>query len=220
MSTTVVDQEFRRRLRLIMQQFGSVADLARAVGVSDNAIYKWVSGRGQPGMISLVNLAKAAGVSVEWLATGRGAPAKDKPQARSSEPEFTAMPRHQLRGNDGSPAIQSPQIVDYLNFKSEWLQRVLAADPKNLVLAEAVGDSMSPTLDEGDLALVDVRDNRFRSDGLYVLRDGGDLSIKRVQRQPDGALVLRSDNAAYKPVTVAPESITFLGRIIWIGGRP
>jgi phage repressor protein C with HTH and peptisase S24 domain len=219
MSTTVVDQEFRRRLRLIMQQFGSVADLARAVGVSDNAIYKWVSGRGQPGMISLVNLAKAAGVSVEWLATGRGAPAKDKPQA-STEPEFTAMPRLHLRGNDGRPAIQSPQIVDYLNFKSEWLQRVLGADLKNLVLAEAVGDSMSPTLDEGDLALVDVRDNRFKSDGLYVLRDGGDLSIKRVQRQPDGALVLRSDNAAYKPVTVAPDSITFLGRIIWIGGRP
>src|SRR6266446_10288153 len=106
MSTTVgasAEEEFRRRLRLIMQQFGSVADLARAVGVSDNAIYKWVSGRGQPGMISLVNLAKAAGVSVEWLPTGRGAPAKDKPQARSSEPEFTAMPRHHLRGNDGSP---------------------------------------------------------------------------------------------------------------------
>jgi phage repressor protein C with HTH and peptisase S24 domain len=203
-----------------MQQFGSVADLARAVGVSDNAIYKWVSGRGQPGMISLVNLAKAAGVSVEWLATGRGGPAKDNPQGRSTEPEFTAMPRHHLRGNDGRPAIQSPQIVDYLNFKSEWLQRILGADLKNLVLAEAVGDSMSPTLDEGDLALVDVRDNRFKSDGLYVLRDGGDLSIKRVQRQPDGALVLRSDNAAYKPVTVAPDSITFLGRIIWIGGRP
>ena len=73
MLTTLVDEEFRRRLRLIMQQFGSVADLARAVGVSDNAIYKWVSGRGQPSMMSLVNLSKAAGVSVEWLATGRGA---------------------------------------------------------------------------------------------------------------------------------------------------
>ena len=79
---------------------------------------------------------------------------------------------------------------------------------------------MSPTLNEGDLALVDVRDNRFKFDGLYMLRDGGDLSIKRVQRQPDGALVLRSDNAAYQPVTVAPESITVLGRIIWIGRRP
>ena len=63
MSTKVGEEEFRQRLRLIMQQFGSVADLARAVGVSDNAIYKWVSGRGQPSMISLVNLARAARVS-------------------------------------------------------------------------------------------------------------------------------------------------------------
>src|SRR5260370_6869476 len=94
MSTTVVAQEFCRGLRLIMQQFGSVADLARAVGVSDNAIYKWVSGRGQPGMISLVNLAKAAGGSVEWLATGRGAPAKG--QAPPPQPAFTALPRPQF----------------------------------------------------------------------------------------------------------------------------
>src|SRR5277367_2850740 len=100
MSTTVVDEEFRRRLRLIMQQFGSVADLARSVGVSDNAIYKWVSGRGQPGMISLVNLAKAAGVSVEWLATGRGTPAKGKPESpapAAESSEFIIMPAHLLR---------------------------------------------------------------------------------------------------------------------------
>jgi len=68
-----VDEAFRRRLRLIMQQFASVADLARAIGVSDNAIYKWVSGRGQPGVASVVQLARAANVSVEWLATGSDA---------------------------------------------------------------------------------------------------------------------------------------------------
>src|ERR1700730_8734656 len=86
MSTTVEEEEFRRRLRLIMQQFGSVADLARAVGVSDNAIYKWVSGRGQPSMMSLVNRATAAGVAAEWLATGRGAPTKAKGDHQGSEP--------------------------------------------------------------------------------------------------------------------------------------
>src|SRR6202049_3694853 len=91
MSTTVVDEAFRQRLRLIMQQFGSVADLARAVGVSDNAIYKWVSGRGQPSMMSLVNLSKAAGVSVELLATGRGAPTKTKIDHHVSDPPDTAL---------------------------------------------------------------------------------------------------------------------------------
>lgn len=220
MSTTVVDEEFRRRLRLIMQQFGSVADLARAVGVSDNAIYKWVSGRGQPGMISLVNLAKAAGVSVEWLATGRGAPAKGSGATESmGAAEFVSMPRHTLRDGGARSLIQSSQIVDYLNFRSDWLQRALAADPRQLALIEVVGDSMSPTIDEGDLALADLREARFRHDGVYVLRTGADFSIKRLQRQLDGSLIVRSDNPAYDPQAASLDGIIIFGRVIWIGGR-
>lgn len=219
MSTTVVDEEFGTRLRLIMQQFGSVGDLARAVGVSDNAIYKWVTGRGKPGMISLVNLAKAAGVSVEWLATGKGQAVKAKPEFRPVPPsEFVSMPLHTLRGAGGR-TLQSSQVVDYLNFKSDWLQRTLNADPKNLALIEAVGDSMSPTIDERDLVLADLRETRFKSDGIYVIRTGADLSIKRIQRQPDGMLVIRSDNPVYLPATVAPDSISLVGRVIWMGGR-
>src|SRR5271167_4904072 len=130
MSTTVgtsADEEFRRRLRLIMQQFGSVADLARAVGVSDNAIYKWVSGRGQPSMISLVNLARAARVSIEWLATGQDA-AKGEAQRGESD-EYVYLPRNSVRSSVGRGTVQSRQIVDYLAFKGEWLRRRLGVDP-------------------------------------------------------------------------------------------
>jgi phage repressor protein C with HTH and peptisase S24 domain len=178
MSTTVVDEEFRRRLRLIMQQFGSVADLARAVGVSDNAIYKWVSGRGQPGMISLVNLAKAAGVSVEWLATGRGTAAKgrpDPPPAQESA-EFVTLPRHTLRASGGRSPIQNAQIVDYLSVRADWLRQTLNADPRSLALVEAAGDAMAPTVDDGDVVLCDLRESRFRHDGIYVFRTGGILA--------------------------------------------
>lgn len=221
MSTTVVDEEFGTRLRLIMQQFGSVADLARAVGVSDNAIYKWVTGRGKPGMISLVNLAKAAGVSVEWLATGKGEPLKARPEPRAVQrSEFAPMPLHSLRAMDGKSNVVSSQIVDYLNFRADWLKRTLNAEAKDLALIEVVGDSMSPAIDEADLVLADLRETRFKSDGIYVLRNGGDLSIKRIQREPDGKLAIRSDNPAYQPVTVAPESISLVGRVIWTSGRP
>ncbi|WP_425163817.1 Cro/CI family transcriptional regulator, partial [Candidatus Binatus sp.] len=44
MSTTVVDAAFRARLTQVIQSFGSVVTLATVVGVSDNAIYKWLSG--------------------------------------------------------------------------------------------------------------------------------------------------------------------------------
>jgi phage repressor protein C with HTH and peptisase S24 domain len=216
MSTTVVDEEFRRRLRLIMQQFGSVADLARAVGVSDNAIYKWVSGRGQPSMMSLVNLAKAAGVSVEWLATGRGASGRIRGEAASSA-ESSEHADHVGRAVTTPPP--SPQIVEYVRLRGDWLQRVLGADARAIAMVEAVGDSMAPTIDEGDVALTDLRENRFRYDGVYVIRSDNELAIKRIQRQPDGALLVRGDNPAYEPATVRPDQLKLLGRVMWVFGR-
>ncbi len=203
-----------------MQQFGSVADLARAVGVSDNAIYKWVSGRGQPSMMSLVNLAKAAGVSVEWLATGRGASGRIKADAAAGEsPELSAPPHHALRAADARTPAPSPQIVDYVRFRNDWLQRALGADPRTIAVVEAVGDAMAPTIDEGDLALVDLRENQFRYDGVYVVRAGADLAIKRIQRKPDGTLLMRGDNPAYEPATVRPDQLSLLGRVVWVLGR-
>jgi phage repressor protein C with HTH and peptisase S24 domain len=218
MSTTVgaTEEDFRRRLRLIMQQFGSVADLARAVGVSDNAIYKWVSGRGQPSMISLVNLARAARVSIEWLATGQNAP---KGEAQKESGEYVYLPRNSVRIPVGRTTVQSRQIVDYLALRTEWLRRRIGIDPKNLVLVEAVSDAMTPTIDEGDLVLVDLREPRVRHDGVYVLRTHGDLAIKRIQRRPDGKVIIRSDNAAYEPAVVAADSVNVVGHVIWIAGR-
>jgi phage repressor protein C with HTH and peptisase S24 domain len=218
MSTTLVDEEFRRRLRLIMQQFGSVADLARAVGVSDNAIYKWVSGRGQPSMMSLVNLSKAAGVSVEWLATGRGAPSKAKGEHHVAEPAATtSRGSQQIAVERGVP--QNQQIVDYLSFRPDWLQRAFSLDLGSMALVEVIGDSMSPTANGGDVVLVDVRETRFRHDGIYVLHTGGDLAVKRLQRQPDGTLMIRSDNPAYESYAVKPEEVNVMGRALWVGGR-
>lgn len=224
MSTTVVDEEFGTRLRLIMQQFGSVADLARAVGVSDNAIYKWVTGRGKPGMSSLVNLAKAAGVSVEWLATGRGQALKSRPEIQRKIPaEFVATPGSSTREAGAKAGLSnaqiSPQIVDYLSFTPEWLKRAFDLDAEGLALIEVVGDSMSPTIDDGDLVLADTREIRFKSDGIYVIRSGDDLSVKRVQREPDGRLTVRSDNHAYHTVTVAADRLSLFGRVLWISGR-
>lgn len=220
MSTTVVEQEFRRRLRLIMQQFGSVADLARAVGVSDNAIYKWASGRGQPSLSSLVALAKAARVSIEWLATGEGAPNHPKTKPTSVQAgEYTLMPRFSLRATGGRPGIQSGRLVDYIAVKTEWLHRRLNLDARSVLLIEVAGDSMAPTTEDGDLALVDPREVRVGRDGVYLLKVGSELSVRRLQWRPDGKLIVQSDNPAYQTAVVAPESVNVLGRLVWIGHK-
>jgi phage repressor protein C with HTH and peptisase S24 domain len=216
-----VEEEFRRRLRLIMQQFGSVADLARAVGVSDNAIYKWVSGRGQPGMASLVNLAKAAGVSVEWLATGHGAATLARlddlpPRA----PHLLAMPLAAMPTSPFGGSFKSPQLVDFLGFRPDWLQRTFGVEPDALALIEVHGDSMAPTIDDGDLILAGRHQAVFLDDGLYVLVSGGQLMPKRLQRQLDGSILVRSDNPAYESFRAAPDQLQLFGRVLWLSGKP
>ncbi len=197
-----------------MQQFGSVADLARAVGVSDNAIYKWVSGRGQPSVASVVQLARAAHVSIEWLATGSDAASTD---AQGSE-DFVFMSSQTVRERGSRVTIRSNQIVDHLAMRASWMREHLNADPANVLLFQARGDSMAPTITDGDLMIVDRREGFFRHDGLYVIAMTGELAVKRLQRRPDGKIAIRSDNPSYDVIVVAAETLDVIGDVIWLSG--
>jgi phage repressor protein C with HTH and peptisase S24 domain len=218
MSTTVVDAAFRSRLTQVIQSFGSVVALATAVGVSDNAIYKWLAGRGQPSVGNLVALARAARVSVEWLATGAEAPASAQAGAHAiAHGDFIFMPRNRIRFSSGREGIlRSEQVVDSIAFRADWVKRVLHTEPRDLILIEVVGDSMAPTVEDSDLILANLAEPRFRQDGIYLLRHDGGLEVKRIQRRPDGKLLVRSDNPKYESMIVA--SVKIIGRVIWIGG--
>jgi len=214
---TAEDAEFRSRLAQVLAKFGSVAALARAIGVSNNAIYKWLQGDGQPNLSNLVGLSRAARVSIEWLATGRGAPARKGAAApRSMAEGYTFMPRFDARGK---PALMNDQIVDSLALSNDWVRTRLHTEPRNLLLLEIAGDSMAPTLNQTDLAIVDLGEPRFRRDAIYVLRHADELAVRRLQRRPDGKLIIKSDNPAYEPVVAARETIAIIGSVIWSGTR-
>ncbi len=213
--------DFRRRLRALIAEAGSVAELAAAVGVSDNAIYKWRQGRGEPSLFNAVALADACRVTLEWLATGRG-PRTRGGRARGTPgpSEYLFVPRYHVRvpAGRGRP-LRSDQVVDYLAFRADWVERRLDTDPRNLILVEAVGDSMAPTFEDSDLLLVDLGAPRFRQDGIYVLKRDGELAVKRLQRRHDGRIVIRSDNPAYEAMIAEPNRVGVIGRVIWIAGR-
>ena len=220
MSTTVVEGEFRARLTQVLASFGSVVACAKAVGVSDNAIYKWLSGRGQPSVANLVALARAGRVSVEWLATGHEPTQTAVAVTRSVERgDYIFMPRNQIRFSRGKQGvIRSDQVVDFIAFRAEWVQRRLNTDSRDLILIEVAGDSMEPIFEDSDLILADLAEPRFRQDGIYLFRQDGGLSVKRIQRRPDGKLLVRSDNPAYEPMIVSTNHIKIVGRVIWAGG--
>ena len=219
MSTTIVDAGLRARLTQVIESFGSVVAVAKAVGVSDNAIYKWLAGRGQPSVTNLVALARAARVSIEWLATGEESKQSAQAITRAVEHgDFIFMPRNRIRFSSGRDGIlRSDQVVDSIAFRAEWVKKRLSTESRDLLLIEVVGDSMAPTVEDGDLILADLAEPRFRQDGIYLLRHDSGLAVKRIQRRPDGKLLIRSDNPKYEAMVVA--TVNVIGRVIWTGGR-
>lgn len=77
----------------------------------------------------------------------------------------------------------------------------------------ARGDSMMPTIFDGDRLVVDRDDRRVgRTGAIFVLRRDGDLLVKRVARSGD-ALTIASDNPAYPAIAAPVAAIAVVGRV-------
>lgn len=99
-------------------------------------------------------------------------------------------------------------LVDYKSMS--------LSSPENVKLIKATGDSMTPTVQDGDYVFVDISNQYITSDGVYVLRLQTGLSIKRIQNGLSGDVTVRSDNPAYSPISAKLEDIKILGRVVRI----
>lgn len=135
---------FVARLNFLVGRAGSVRAIADLAGVQEGSVRQWLK-NSEPSRDNLVRLADAMGVNMRWLARGKG-------EIWEREvPEGYAFAR--LPYKEGEPA----RPFDFLEPKKEWL-RSLPGSPTDLYLAIAAGDFMKPTILDGDLVLVNIKD--------------------------------------------------------------
>lgn len=143
-----------------------------------------------------------------------------KPDDSGVNVDLVLIPRYDVAASAGPGAFADrEQVVDYMAFREDFVLRVLRADPKNLVLLTSTGDSMMPTINSGDLLLIDRGVDRIVDDAIYVLVKGGELVVKRVQKFFNGTVVVKSDNPAYAPEELGPseaDQVAVAGRLRWI----
>lgn len=133
------------------------------------------------------------------------------------------VPRYEVAASAGGGAfVESEQIVDYLSFRSEWVRNTLGVSVKDLALINVIGDSMEPTLSDGDVVLLDMTFRGVQDSSIYVLQLNGTLLVKRIQHKLNGSLVIKSDNKLYEPETVTGDEVNqlkIIGRVIWAGRK-
>ena len=176
----------------------SIRGFARECGFSDTVLRQYLSGQSEPTRPVLLAIARAADVSLEWLAAGQSA----------------------------TDVLAKKYIYkETLAFEADWLQAEFPTSFENLLLTQVKDESMEPTLRAGDLVLVDTnsRDLEDIEHGVYMFKLDDRILIKRLQYHAGKTLRVLSDNSAYEAfsieMTVKPSGLSIMGKVVWCGHK-
>ena len=114
---------------------------------------------------------------------------------------------------------EAPEEAKYYTFREDFIAR-LGASVSSLRLFRVRGDSMEPELYPGDVVLVQMAEGvQVKDGGMYVVRYGMELLIKRIFKIPGGQLHLRSTNEKWPSPSINAdvEDFQIVGIPRWVG---
>lgn len=175
--------------------------LGEAVGVSQAAIQKIETGRAAQ-TTKLLDIANALRVRPEWLSSGTGAMSadreSDKNPSRTNQDVFR-VDILDLAVSAG-PGIVNQEFVEILRSveyePAEARHMFDGRKAESIRIINVRGDSMSGTIEPGDLLFVDISVKSFDGDGIYAFLYDDTAHVKRLQKMKDKLLVI-SDNKSY-----------------------
>ncbi|HUD90550.1 S24 family peptidase [Sphingobium sp.] len=210
--------------RLIADRGENYADLSRLIGRNPAYIQQFIK-RGTPRKLDEDDrrvLARYFGVP-EAMLGGASVEVAASPQPRlRTTPAVVSVPRLALGASAGGGTLdEDERAAGVMAFDARWL-RHLGVRPQRVSIIRVDGESMAPTLSDGDDIMVDHDDDAERlRDGVYVLRLDGVLMVKRIAMGPRrGRFSVVSDNPHYPDwADIDPALVDIVGRVVWTGRR-
>ncbi len=209
---------FSERLRQLIGE-NSVSSFGKKCGIGESTLRQYLKG-GMPGLDKLVAIAETGNVNIEWLATGDGPMRlgeKVKEDSTTSEDDyFTSIPlvNVQLSAGNGSFVI-SEEIKEYYKFRKDWLSKTVTSSP-NAILVGVTGNSMEPTIYNGDVVMIDTGRTHIYEGEMYALRMDNTVMVKRLSHRPGDKVMIMSDNKEeYPPYETDRKNIHVLAQVVW-----
>lgn len=208
--------------RVINETGKSLSGVAAEAGISSTTLTRPFKDPQNTYDIKLSTLEAVERVTGVPLPKGRasGTPARVEFGEQVSDTS-ALIPVYDVQASAGFGAL-----VDYeeqthsLAFPPDYLRKLTAGSPRDLVIISTKGDSMEPTLLDDDIVLVDTSKRHMGYEGMFVLRHNDTLLVKRAGMSAKaGHVMLISDNKAYPAVEAALADLTVIGKVLWYGRK-
>lgn len=208
--------ELKDRLKQARKQAGLTQNQVAEAASMTQATYSQLERGIVKSTGKVVEIAKKLKVDPNWLATGQGSMTAPALQSNIS-PYFEPVSDW-----DDDTALEADEIAvpyykdfgaacgygsDKVAYDSEWrrlrisratLDRI-GSHRDQVFATRADGDSMSPTINDGDTIWVDRSKTTVKDDRIFVFEYGGLFLCKRLFRLPNNGLRVVSDNSALYP---------------------
>jgi SOS-response transcriptional repressor LexA len=201
----------------------SQSELARQAMLPQPTVHRVFAGTGQPSLRTIERLAEACGVSVEWLLRGGTDSAKLPVGFRRVAPADEAdnhvrIRKVKLRLSAGISGFQVDTEYDEgetITIDPRWIAR-RGFNAARLIAIDVRGDSMEPTLYDGDTVILDTGDTEAVDGAVYAINYEGEDVIKRLVRDA-GNWWLSSDNLDQRRYTrkvCSGSSCIIIGKVV------
>lgn len=141
----------------------------------------------------------------------------------AAPPDMVAIAAIDLNFGLGAAFMDSEVVehaADTMLFPRDWLRSISRSPPEQLYWARGVGNSMEPTIGDGDVILIDRSAVGSTFGDLYwAIAFGQTGMVKRLRPMPDGSVKILSDNPNVPPEVAHDGELHVFGRVIAVVRR-
>ena len=232
-TSTRLDPVRRRLLRLLTAKGSTLQAASIAMGRNEAYLQQFVH-RGTPKILAEDDreiLAEHLGCRPELLKHGRSyrlathAKRPPPPEDAYAAPRgYSVIPEADVQAVAGVETWNGElrETGEAWLFADSFIRHRLRAEPGDLWMIEADGDSMEPVLSSGDHFMIDVSRTVPAPPGIFVIWDGIALVAKRIEHVPHSdpsCVILKSVNPGYGGHECPAEEVRIVGRAVWVSRK-
>ena len=205
-------------VQLRLERGLSQREMADRLDLPYRSLQDYEQGKATPGGLALLAY-RRLGASLDWLLDEQAPESRTKNSDASSQLAFLSVEIPFVdSAEDFSTDLQrqSPSKQPFVVFPAAALQRADVSQ-NGLAAFSNADDAMAPMITAGTLVVAQFKSARVERPGLYVLRSGHGLAVRKIVAQADGRLLIRNINPQWPTETLAKGGIKAEARVeFWL----
>lgn len=185
-------------------------DVAGVLGVSQMN-FATMKKRNKIPFTELLDFCAMKSISINWLLYGQS------PESLLEATNRFYMIKYfnDVSASAGAGSEPLSEDVEELEMPSYFIDKLGGEiELNNIEAINVSGDSMEPTFSYNDIVFINRSKIDLGRGGIFTIRTEAGLFIKRVQKRIDGKIDIISDNKVYATLTLDPNDIEVIGRVI------